>query len=111
MPKQSLTIRLEPEDIAFLSEMPAAGSPSLSAKLGLVVSEARRRREGLHDYETALRHVEELVTPAERSLRAAENESEKHSELVTRVLDWLPETLAFLLSAATRKTTDAGENL
>ncbi len=44
--------------------------------------------------------IQELLMPVIEIIRQAELENLEHSELITRSVEWLPDTLAFIVSSA-----------
>ncbi len=101
MPEKTvpLSARLTAEDAAFLTELEVEGASTASDKVRAVVRDARRRHSGGREYSSALRLAQETLAPALRSVREAELELGVHSELMSRVGEWLPELVAFIHSA------------
>lgn len=94
----ALSARLPAEDATFLSDWQVEGASTQSEKLRKVVKETRTRVNAAEDYTAALRMAQSLLGPALEHVRAAEVETGLHSELVTRVAEWLPELLAYVHS-------------
>lgn len=111
MPRKSVPIstRLSSEDADFLAEWRCSDATTPSEKLRAMVSEVRRRQEGVKDYSGALQVATGLIGATLHAVRTAEHEAGVHSELVGRVVEWLPECLAFLIAAAgARDSLDRG---
>ncbi len=106
MAKQTVTLRLDEDDLTYLAQIELPGASNLSEKIRAVLAEARLQREGLADYGAAYDFARRLFGTPERSLRQAELRSQLRSELIARVLAWLPETAAFVLAASAERHGD-----
>lgn len=100
MAKQTITLRLDEDDLTYLSQVEVPGATNLSEKMRGLLAEARAQREGLGDFGAAYDFSRRLFGAPERCLRDAEVRAQVRSELIARVLAWLPETTAYVLSAA-----------
>lgn len=100
MAKQTITLRLDEDDLTYLSQVEVPGASNLSEKIRGLLAEARAQREGLSDFGAAYDFSRRLFGTPERCLRDAEVREEVRSELVARVLAWLPEACAYVLSGA-----------
>lgn len=107
MAKQTVTLRLDEDDLTFLAKTELAGAANLSEKIRALLAEARSQREGLDDFGAAYDFVRGLLAVPERRIHQAEVASQQRSELVARVLAWVPETVAFVLSGS---SLGAGED-
>ena len=47
--KQTITVRLDEEDLSYLAGLDVAGATNLSEKIRALLGDARRQREGLAD--------------------------------------------------------------
>ncbi len=94
-----LSARVSQEDADFLAEMKVQGAQTPSEKLRQVVRDARRRHHRSTDYPSALALAQEAMAPAVQSIRETERELAVHSELLTRMVEWLPELMAYVQSA------------
>lgn len=92
--------RISVEDAEFIAGLQIEGANTPSDKLRALLAEARRRHDNAGDYAGALHLAQDWLAPARRGILAREHELKLHSELVLRVMDWLPESLAFLLASA-----------
>ncbi|KAF0811151.1 hypothetical protein A167_00183 [Alcanivorax sp. S71-1-4] len=99
MAKQTVTLRLDVDDLTFLSQLDVPGATNISEKLRALIDDARRQEDGTHQYGAALDFSRRLLAGPERRLREAELSSELRSELLGRLLSWLPDMLAVLLSS------------
>lgn len=106
MAKQTVTLRLDEDDLTFLAQIEVAGAATVSEKIRALLAEARSQREGLGDFGAAYDFVRGLLAVPERRIRQAEVASQQRSELVSRVLAWMPETVAFVLSGSALKAGD-----
>ena len=107
MAKQTMSLRLEQEDLTFLASLDKSGSGTLSDKIRGLIDEARIYRQGMERHDAAYDYARNLIAPVDRRITSAEMCSGKRSELVHRALSTLPELLAFTLSACPAKTDDA----
>ncbi|MBD9369908.1 hypothetical protein [Xanthomonas sp. XNM01] len=100
MAKQTVTLRLDEDDLTFLAGIEVAGATNLSEKIRALLADARAQREGLDDFGAAYDFVRGLFAVPERRVHQAEVASQQRSELVARVLAWMPETAAFVLAGS-----------
>ena len=106
MAKQTVTLRLDEDDLTFLASIEVAGAANLSEKIRALLAEARSQREGLDNFGAAYDFMRGLLAVPERRIHEAEVSSQKRSELVARVLAWMPETVAFVLSGSALKPNE-----
>jgi len=99
MAKQTITIRLDEDDLAYLSSVEMPGASNLSEKIRSLLAEARAQREGMQDPSLAYDLARRLFAGPERSIREAEMQTQTRSELVARMLAWLPDVSAVMLAA------------
>jgi hypothetical protein len=100
MAKQTITVRLDEDDITLLSDMVVPGAANLSEKLRVLIADARRQSEGTREYGAAYEFARRLLAGPERCVHEAEARFEMRSELLTRVLAWLPDMIAVMVSGA-----------
>jgi hypothetical protein len=105
MAKQIVTLRLDEDDLTYLAELDVPGATNLSEKMRVLLSEARAQRAGLGDYGAAYDFTRRLFAGPDRCVRDAEVQAGVRSEFLGRVLTWLPDTAAYLLSAACPRTS------
>lgn len=98
MAKQTITIRLDEDDLTYLSSVELAGAVNLSEKIRALLAEARAQREGMHDSGLAWDFTRRLFATPERGIREAELQAHMRSELVARIAAWLPDASALLLA-------------
>ena len=98
---ETVGVRFPLSDIEWLASLSMKDALTPSDKIRAIVAEARRRNEGLGDYEATLSWLRDLLAPAISGIKGREFRSENpgmHSELVALVAEWLPQTLALLLA-------------
>lgn len=98
MPGKSVTlsVRLTPDDAAFLAEFSAPGATTLSEKIRAVIGEARQRRAGGSGYADCLAFLDGVLAPPLHRLREVETRAGMHSELLFQVGRWLPDMAAYV---------------
>ncbi len=100
MPKNiPLSVRVPLEDAEFLAQLELEGASTPSDKVRALLADARRRHEGFRDYASCLAMANEMIVPTLNLLKNLEKRSAIHSEPVAKLAEWLPETLAFFLTA------------
>jgi hypothetical protein len=100
MAKQTVTLRLDEDDLTYLAGIDVPGAVNLSEKIRALLADARAQREGLGDFGAAYDFTRRLFATPERCVRDTEVRAQVRSELIARVLAWLPDTAAFVLSGA-----------
>lgn len=98
MAKQTITIRLDEDDLTYLSSVELTGAVNLSEKIRALLAEARAQREGMQDSGLAWDFTRRLFAIPERGIREAEIQAQMRSELIARVAAWLPDVSALLLA-------------
>lgn len=93
-----ISTRINQKDADFLAGLSIEGALTPSDKLRALIDEARRRREGVHEYGAGLKHTRELVGPALDRTLQIETQGLPHSELIPLVGEWLAESMAYLIS-------------
>ncbi len=94
-----LSVRVSPDDAEFISALDIAGASTPSDKVRALLADARKRQEGFRDYRGCLAMANEMLASFLHDLRELENRERVHSEVVSKLVEWLPETLAFLLTS------------
>ena len=110
MPGKSvpISVRISDEDASFLAGLEVPGAITPSEKVRVLISNARRIRSGEIDYAGSVQAFSELLSPVERAVVIAEQETGVHSELVAVVLRWLPEMQSFLGDTGRHVRSDPG---
>ncbi|NNK01139.1 MAG: hypothetical protein HKP58_12080 [Desulfatitalea sp.] len=94
----TISARISHEDAEFLSQMKINGAETPSDKLRGLIAEARRRHNTSLDYAGSLQMLHELIFPIIQQVRQKEVDHQVHSEVISRLSEWVPDTLAFLIS-------------
>lgn len=92
--------RISTEDAAFIAGLEIDGAHTPSDKLRALLADARKRQLGSGDYDSSLQMAMDWLQPLRRHLQSAEHRHQTHSALLARLIEWLPDTLAFLQVAA-----------
>lgn len=114
MPSKQVTIsaRISHEDAEFLSQIEINGAKTPSDKLRAVIAEARLRRNRPLDYAGCFQMIQEIILPLIQEIREKEVENDVHSEVISRLAEWMPDALAFLISYFHQtKTKDDTQNM
>lgn len=107
-----ISARISHDDAEFISALKIQGVTTPSEKVRVLISEARKRHEGMHDYRNSLMMYQDLLNRVVAETREIENEHHIHSELVSRLLEWLPDMMAFVTSMGMElQTTKSVEKL
>ena len=100
MAKQTVTLRLDEDDLTYLARTEVPGAGNLSEKIRALLAQARAQQEGLRDDGAAYAFARQLLDAPDRSIRQAEIQTRTRSELVARTLAWLPDAIAYVLAGA-----------
>ncbi len=98
MAKQTVTLRLDEDDLTYLSQVEISGAANLSEKIRTLLAEARAQRDGMRNSAAAHDFARRLFARIERDVSTNEMSQGIRSELTHRVLSWLPEVTAYALS-------------
>ena len=98
--------RVPQEDVEFISQLKIDGATTPSDKVRVIIAEARRRHDGLDNYDACLDQMNQMLSQTSRMLRHAELETKTHSEMLSRTLEWLPDFMAYLLAGKKMLATD-----
>lgn len=91
----SLSTRISQEDAEFLSALKVQDANTPSEKLRVIIAETRKRHEGMQDYRSSLLMYQDMLNRVVTVSRELEMEKQLHSELVSRLTEWLPDMMAF----------------
>lgn len=94
----SLAVRVPHEDAEFISQLKIEGAKTPSDKMRAIITDARRRELGVHDFKTSLELTHNILDPVYSRIREAELDHQMHSELLARAIEWLPEIMAYVIS-------------
>ena len=96
-------VRLTDEEAEFLAGFKAENAATPSDKLR-AIDDAMRRKLGTEDYAGSLKLIQDMMAPTTRIIRSSENSHRLHSELVTRLSEWVPECMAYLIASNGNRT-------
>ncbi len=99
MKKIQIGARVTVEDAEFINLLEINGAKTPSDKLRAIIKEARLQREYSQDFSGSYLIIQEQITPLVERIKNAEFESNTHSEVLARILEWFPEFYAYCLSA------------
>lgn len=91
----SLSTRISQEDAEFLSGLKIQDANTPSEKLRVIIADTRKRHEGMQDYRNSLLMYQDMLNRVVTASRELELENQIHSELVSRLIEWLPDMMAF----------------
>jgi hypothetical protein len=94
-----LSVRISHEDAEFIAGLEIEGAKTPSDKVRAIITNARQRQQQGDSYTQSLSTNQEMLAPALQRCKELEHRHQMHSELPGRLLDWLPETSAFLATA------------
>lgn len=110
MPGKSIpiSVRITPEDASFLAQLTIEGATTSSEKIRGLIAQARNQQSSRRTYPESVAHLRTTSANTQKALDEAERRLDVHSELLHRIIDWLPEAMARLNSAWTQETNGAG---
>ena len=103
-PGKAITIsaRIAQEDAEFLAKYKVSGAVTPSDKLRAILAEARGRHQRLKDFRGSIDMFQEMLAPVTAQIRELELKNHMHSELITRILEWLPDMMAYVVASEAR---------
>lgn len=108
----SLSVRLSPDEATFLASYNPPGATTLSEKLRAMIAEAQHGQGRATDFSSCLGFYEEKMAAPVRRIKEAENQIERHSELLAVFAYWLPDAIAnFTAKAPATDEEDLNERL
>lgn len=104
----TVSARISQDDALFLSQLKIQDAITPSDKLRAIITDARQRKKRLKDYRGSIDMFQGMLVPVSSEIRELELQHNIHSELITRVLEWLPDMMAYMIVSETglRKSTD-----
>lgn len=96
-----ISVRITPEDAAFLAQLTIDGANSPSEKVRGLIAQARAQESSRRTYPESVAFLRATSAGTRKALDEAERRLDVHSELIHRIIDWLPEAMARLNSAWT----------
>jgi hypothetical protein len=97
-----LSARISEDDLEFLSQLDVEGCTTPSEKIRALVAASRIRYLGGFDYKTRLKSYQEDLGKLGIAIREIENQNNIHSEVLTYVLHWLPDLMAYIVTSECR---------
>jgi len=97
----TISARISQEDALFLSQYKVEGAVTPSDKLRAIITETRERQQRMKDYRGSINMFQSLLAPVDAEIRELELQHHIHSELITRILEWLPDMMALVIAAET----------
>lgn len=91
--------RVSKDDYDFLMAFPIPGATTASEKLRHVFSFFRKYHENLEEFESCILEIHRVMEPSRKSIKKAEFETGKSSELVDRISQVIPEALSHYATA------------
>lgn len=101
-----VSARISQEDAAFLASLQISGAHTPSDKLRAIITEARHRQAGQESYRDCVRMVDNLLEPTRLVIGESELRHKMHSDLIPRVLDWLPDMLGLVVASRAELSED-----
>jgi len=93
-----ISVRLTEDDAAFLAGLTVPGANTPSDKLRSIISETRRRMDGVEDFSDCAELFRDMFAPTIRKVREANKQLNVRSELLDRLAEWLPEMAAYFMT-------------
>ncbi len=90
----TMSARISQNDALFLAQYKAEGAITPSDKMRAIIRDARENQQRFDDFRGSINLFKKLLEPVDVSIREAELDYQIHSELVTRMLEWLPDMMA-----------------
>lgn len=103
-----ISVRITPEDASFLAQLTIDGATTPSEKVRGLITQAREQQSSRRTYPESVAHLRATSANTRKALDEAERRLDVHSELIHRIVDWLPEAMARLNSAWTEGNEEAG---
>ncbi len=104
----TISARISREDALFLSQYEAEGAVTPSDKLRAIIADAREWHSKSKDYRGSISVFQNMLAPVDADIRELELRHHIHSELLTRILEWLPDMMAVIIASET-KLNKSGE--
>ena len=98
----NISARISQADAEFLAQYKVSDAVTPSDKLRAILAEVRERHHRLKDFRGSIDMFREQLAPVDAQIRELELEHHIHSELLTRVFEWLPDMMAFIVAFETR---------
>jgi len=102
-----LSVRIAQEDAAYIAGLHVDGARTPSEKIRALIAEARQREYEAHEFAAVLRFVQAMLSPSVNKIRELERAHRMHSELISRLSEWLPATIAAIATVQAEQSSDA----
>lgn len=106
----TISARIPSDDAEFISQLEISGATTPSDKLRAIIHETRQRQLVNQDYRGCITMMRDLISPVSTQTREQEHALHIHSELVTRVFDWLPDVMAYIVASAENENTQPDQD-
>lgn len=106
-----LSVRIAHEDAEFIASLEIEGAKTPSDKVRAIITNARLRQQQGDSYALSLSSNQEMLAAAQQRCKELEHRYQMHSELPSRLFDWLPETFAFLATTLQTTTDKNGDEV
>lgn len=93
-----LSVRISEDDAAFLARVELGDAKTPSDKIRAIISETRRRMDGVEDFSDCAELLRDMMSPAFRKVREGNKELGLRSDFIERLGEWLPESLAYFIA-------------
>lgn len=105
-----ISARISHEDAEFISQLKIEGAKTPSDKLRSIITDARSRHDGMHDYSGCYKSIQNLILPVLEKIRHLELDCQQHSDFVIRFLEWAPDIIAYAVSSIPAKSNENTQN-
>lgn len=107
----AFSVRIAQEHADFLAGLDVEGATTPSDKLRAIIAEAHDHHRGERDYAAALKYSQATFAQAQQALRQAAHGLGRQSQLLDRMQQWLPETVALVQSRTHFNEADSATDL
>jgi|GEM_PF-3018870 len=105
-----ISVRLSPAEVEYLASSSEFEGATLSEKVRTLISRSKRSERAVENYALLRELTDEQCRPTIREVQQLEFEYNLRSELISMVIGWLPEFLAYFLSFRALRITAGTEN-
>lgn len=106
---QTLSIRIPDEDFHWLLSLPDSGARTPSERLRALIQRVRQQEEELHDPELCTASMRRLIQGFVNELATIEREQQRHSDLLTAIVEHVPAIMALLISCHPAQEREKGK--
>ncbi len=94
-----ISFRISHDAAEYLSGLDVEGAKTPSDKMRAILEEHRKKQSQVKEFIGCYKFLQEQLAPVSEIIRKTEVDHKKHSEILARTLDWLPDVFAFLVSS------------